>query len=288
MNDTSARIALLIDEGADTLRAAGIEGPQRDARMLLAFGFDVPPDVVYPPYSHPQICTAVDSDVAGIDRYRQAIVQRATGRPVSKIIGARDFWKYRFLVTDDVLDPRPETETLVASALEQPFTNLLDLGTGSGCILLSLLAERPQAAGMGVDISDAALAVAAQNAQRLDVAARVTLHRSDWFESVTGQFNLIVSNPPYIAAAEMPGLAADVRLHDPRIALTPGGDGLEAYRKIVAGAAPHLVPKGRLIVEIGPTQAQAVAQMMQDAGFGRITVLPDLDGRDRVVQGRIL
>ena len=288
MNDTSARIALLIDEGADTLRAAGIEGPQRDARLLLAFGFNVPPDVVYPPYSHPQICTAVDSDVAAIDRYRQAIAQRATGRPVSKIIGARDFWKYRFLVTDDVLDPRPETETLVASALEQPFTSLLDLGTGSGCIVISLLAERPEARGVGTDMSEHAVLIAGENAAKIGVVDRLVLPLSDWFEDVGGRFDLIVSNPPYIAAAEMPGLAADVRLHDPRIALTPGGDGLEAYRKIVAGAAPHLVPKGRLIVEIGPTQAQAVAQMMQDAGFGRITVLPDLDGRDRVVQGRIL
>nr|WP_255596760.1 peptide chain release factor N(5)-glutamine methyltransferase [Cognatishimia sp. MH4019] len=276
----------MIDEGAAQLRAAGIAGAERDARVLLAHSAGIASDMVYPPYSHPQLVAAVTGQSDWGAKFHEAITARAGGRPVSKIIGARAFWAHRFLVTDDVLDPRPETEILVEHALAEPFSRLLDLGTGSGCILLSLLAERPAAHGLGVDISAAALSVAAQNAERLGVADRVDLIRSDWFSDVAGQFDLIVSNPPYIAADEMAGLAPDVRLHDPEIALTPGGDGLDAYRMLTAQAGGHLAINGRLMVEIGPTQAQAVSELMRGAGLEKITVHPDLDGRDRVVSAR--
>ena len=187
------------------------------------------------------------------------------------------------MVTPDVLDPRPETETLVAAALEQPFARLLDLGTGSGCILISLLADRPSAQGVGTDLSDAALEVARRNAGQLGVAERVRFLRSDWFGGVQGRFDLIVSNPPYIAEDEMAALAPEVRDWEPRAALTPGGDGLAAYRAIAQGAGARLMAGGRLILEIGPTQGAAVTALLRAAGFDCVEIRPDLDGRDRVV-----
>lgn len=212
--------------------------------------------------------------------------RRLRGEPISQILGYRDFWKHRFRVTRDTLDPRPETETLVAAALAAPFARVLDLGTGTGAILLSLLAERPLATGLGTDISPAALAVAEGNARALGLAGRAGFALSDWFAGVDGRFDLIVSNPPYITQAEMAGLSPEVRDWEPRLALTPGGDGLDAYRAIAAGAGAHLAPGGRLLAEIGPAQGAAVAALFAAAGLRAIAVLPDLDGRDRVVAGR--
>lgn len=286
MSDPSAAVSGLISEGAARLRTAGIANPDRDARLLLAHHLGVPSDVVYPPYSHPQLLEAFHRELGAVTGFFDTIAARAQGRPVSKIIGVRAFWNYRFLVTDDVLDPRPETETLIERALDEPFDTVLDLGTGSGCILLTLLAERAEARGLGVDISDAALAVASENATRLDVADRAGLTRSDWFSDVTGLFDLIVSNPPYIGVAEMGALDPDVRDWEPRMALTDEGDGLSAYRAIAAGARDHLSPGGRLLVEIGPSQGAAVAGLFQAAGLEEIAVHPDMDGRDRVVAAR--
>ncbi len=168
---------------------------------------------------------------------------------------------------------------------------VLDLGTGSGCILLTLLAEWPQARGVGVDISAAALEVAAENARSLGVAGRAELVTGDWCAGLDGQFGLIVSNPPYIAADELAGLAPEVRLHEPLAALCStgdlGGDGLDAYRRIAAGVGPLLAPGGRLLMEIGPRQAAAVGRILADAGMAVTAVLPDLDGRDRVVSAEI-
>jgi len=214
------------------------------------------------------------------------VARRCRGEPMSHILGYRDFWEHRFEVTADVLDPRPETETLVAAALEDGFERVLDLGTGTGCILLSLLAARPAARGTGTDLSQAALAVAARNAERLGVAERVALVLSDWWNAVDGPFDLIVSNPPYIAADEMAGLQRELAF-EPRMALTDGADGLTAYRAIVAGAPARLAPGGRLMLEIGPTQGPAVRALMQAAGLERVRIAPDLDGRDRVVIGTL-
>lgn len=218
-------------------------------------------------------------------RYLTLVARRAAGEPVSKILGFRDFWKHRFLVTEDVLDPRPETEVLVAEALSQPFTRVLDLGVGSGAILLSLLADRPAATGIGADLSQPALEVAARNAAALGLSSRAEFRRSDWYSGVDGMFDLIVSNPPYIALEEMAGLSTEVRAHDPRMALTDEADGLTAYRAIAAQARKHLLPQGRLIVEIGPSQGKDVVDLFNSAGFTSVAILKDLDGRDRVVRG---
>src|SRR5690606_16628370 len=166
--------------------------------------------------------------------------------------------------------------TLVAEALAQPFLKVLDLGTGTGCILLSCLKGMPMARGLGTDISDAALRVAIGNTRDLGLEARARFRKSDWFSGVTGAFDLIVSNPPYIAAEEMPTLAPEVLDWEPHLALSPGGDGLDAYRAIARGAGARLMPGGRLLVEIGPSQGQAVAGLFQAAGLAEVRVLPDL------------
>jgi len=215
--------------------------------------------------------------------FDRAVAARLARQPVAQIIGQRQFWGLGFRVTRDTLDPRPETETLVAEALRLPFRKVLDLGTGTGCILLSCLHDCPTAEGLGVDISAAALEVARGNAHALGLEGRAGFQLSDWFSTVAGRFDLIVSNPPYIAADEMAGLAPEVRAHEPAMALTDGGDGLGAYRAILAGAAAHLAPGGRVLLEIGPTQGAAVLALAAAAGMPGGRVLPDWDGRDRVV-----
>jgi release factor glutamine methyltransferase len=263
-------------DAIQTLRDAGITDPARDARLLLAHAMDIVPDrLTLHLNDHITPNTAT--------HFAQFIVARLIHQPIAQIVGHRLFWGRKFIVTPDVLDPRPETETLITEALKSPAKTILDLGTGSGIILLSLLAEWPDATGTGADISPAALAVAQQNAQALGLTPRATFTGSNWFSTLTNRYDLITSNPPYIAADEMPHLSADVLNFEPHIALTPGGDGLGAYRAIAAGARAHLNPNGRLIVEIGPTQGPAVCSLFTSAGMQNPTTLKDLDGRDRVV-----
>ena len=266
--------------GQEALRAAMAAGEgqgvaPRDAKRLLAHAAGVDA-------ARLMALGAADLSADVMARYGQYLARRATGEPVSKITGKRAFWNHEFVVTPDVLDPRADTETLVAKALERDFTRVLDLGTGTGCILLSLLAERAQASGMGVDISPAALQVARENAARTGVGARADLRLSDWFDAVEGRFDLITANPPYITEAEMADLAPEVRDHDPHLALTPGGDGLEPYRIIARAAPAYLAPQGRILVEMGWRQGPQVAQIFAQAGFCDIETMQDLEGRDRV------
>jgi release factor glutamine methyltransferase len=262
------------------LRAAGVADPARDARVLLAHAAKIEAarvTLIAPEDLEPEI----------EERYDQLIALRAVRVPVSHLLGEREFYGRRFKITREVLDPRPETETLIEAALAQPFEHVLDLGTGSGAILVTLLAENPAATGVGVDLSEAACLQAAANAVLHRVQARAEIRQSDWFSAVDGRFDLIVGNPPYIAADEMPGLDEDVRRHEPEMALTDGADGLSAYRAIAAGARPHMRPGARILLEIGMTQAAPVSEILAEAGFGAITVLRDLDRRDRVVAARL-
>ena len=261
------------------LRAAGVDDPARDARVLLAHAARI--EAARVTLIAPE---ELSHEVA--ERYDQLISLRAIRVPVSHLIGERDFYGRRFKVSAHVLDPRPETETLIEAALSEPFERVLDLGVGSGCILVTLLAEQQGALGLGVDLSEAACLQASANAVLHRVEARADIRQSDWFSAVKGQFDLIVSNPPYIALNEMDDLSEEVREHEPQMALTDGADGLSAYRLICAGLGRHLAQGGRVLVEIGPTQGAAVAEMMRAAGLVEVTVLPDLDGRDRVVLGR--
>ncbi|MEZ5755341.1 MAG: peptide chain release factor N(5)-glutamine methyltransferase [Paracoccaceae bacterium] len=271
--------------GNEALRAAiprladaGIPDAPRDARALLAHAAGIAPDRLTLHLADPLTPQAEAAFAA-------AIARRAAREPVSHITGTRLFWGRAFRVTPDTLDPRPETEILVETALSEPFLKCLDLGTGTGCILLSCLAGMPMAQGIGTDIHPATLDVAGDNARALNLANRARFLISDWFAAIPGRFDLIVSNPPYIAEDEMAHLSPEV-LREPRRALTPGGDGLAAYRAIACGAPARLMPQGRLIVEIGPTQGAAVADLFAAQGLTDIRVLPDLDGRDRVVAAR--
>ena len=266
----------LLRRATETLAAAGIDGARADARRLLAHALGVDAGRLLLIARDPMPRQAAD-------RFADLVAARARRAPVSHLIGRRAFWGRDFIVTPDVLDPRPETEVLIAAALDLPFDTLLDLGSGTGCILLTLLAECPAARGTGTDLSEAALAVAAANRAALGLADRATLIAADWWEGVEGRFDLVVSNPPYIAQAEMADLAPEVRDHEPHLALTDRADGLGAYRAILAGAAAHMEPDGHLLLEIGPTQAAAVAAIAADHGLAVRRILPDLDGRDRVV-----
>lgn len=255
------------------LRDAGIGAAPRDADRILAAILGVAPGLLR---------TADDRDLNAeqLRRLDQGIAARAARQPVAQIVGFRDFHAHRFRVTRDTLDPRPETETLVEAALDLPWRSVLDLGTGTGAILISLLAARPGTAGTGTDISAAALDVARENAQIIGVTASFT--QADWYDGVTGRFDLIVSNPPYIAQQEMADLAPDVLDWEPHSALTDGADGLTAYRAIASGARDRLIPGGHVLVEIGPTQGDAVSALFRDQG-AKTRLIRDLDGRNRVV-----
>jgi len=270
-------VQAVLNTGTRMLREAGVEDPIRDARILLAASLGIKQGRLTL-----HIYDQIDREMEAA--FLANVVERCEGKPVSHLLGQREFFGRQFNVNPAVLDPRPDTETLIEAALSKPFLEVLDLGIGSGCILLTLLSELPEATGIGTDVSEAALTVAQINANALGVSKRCALIESNWFEAVGGRYDLIVSNPPYIAADEMEGLEPELSF-EPRVALTDDSDGLSAYRVIVPGAGAHLTPGGRLLVEIGWRQGEAVSTLFQEAGFETIAVSPDLEGRDRVVSG---
>lgn len=258
------------------LRLAGVDDPARDARILLAHAAKVDAarvTLIAPDDIAPEISA----------RYEQLIALRTQRVPVSHLIGEREFYGRRFKVSCDVLDPRPETETLIEAALAEPFASVLDIGTGSGCILVTLLAERESAVGIGTDLSEAACLEAAANAVLNNVDTRAEIFHSDWFGSVRGRYDLIVSNPPYLAATEMDDVSPELRDHEPRMALTDEADGLTGYRMLATFGQRFLDPQGRLLAEIGWQQGPEVIALFQQAGWLNPRLLQDLDGRDRVV-----
>jgi release factor glutamine methyltransferase len=277
-------------EAAQILRQGGIETPELDARLLLCHAASL---------SHEAFIARAREDLRpdAAALLEGAIARRLKREPVARIRGTREFYGRSFLLGPESLDPRPDTETLIDAALdiigkkgwrEEPL-KLLDLGTGSGSILVTLLAELPRATGIGTDLSPRALAVAAANASAHGVASRAVFIAADWLDAIAGKFDLILSNPPYLAASEIAGLAADVAAYDPRLALDGGPDGLDSYRRIAARAREVLAGDGRLLVEIGPAQAEAVAAIFagaglrpDEAGSPRL----DLAGRSRVVVAR--
>lgn len=266
-------------EAVARLAAAGVEGAANDARLLLAHVLGI---------ARERLLLHLDDALSDAQAraFEAAVAAREARRPVAQITGRRLFRGLSFRVTRDTLDPRPETELLVGAALSEPAFRMLDLGTGTGCILLSCLKAMPMARGIGTDISEAALAVAQGNARDLGLAARARFVLSDWFAAVPGRFDLIVSNPPYIAAGEMAGLAPEVREWEPGAALVSGADGLDAIRALVRGVRARLLAGGRFLLETGPEQGAAVAALMRAQGLEDVRILPDLDGRDRVVAAR--
>ena len=261
------------------LRAAGVPEPARDARILLAHAARV---------DATRVTLIAPDDIAPEieDRFEHLVSLRAIRVPVSHLIGEREFYGRAFKITGDVLDPRPDTETLIDAALSLPFERVLDLGTGSGAILITLLAERENATGVGLDVSEAACLQSAANAAMHNVAPRAEVLQSDWFDCAEGRFDLIVANPPYLTLDEFNAAAPELVQHEPRIALTDDADGLTAYREIAGAAAGYLTEDGTVLVEIGWQQGTAVSEIFQAAAWGDIQILPDLDGRDRVIVAR--
>lgn len=266
--------------GMQKLKEAQLEEAQLDARLLLEeiCGTD-----------HNTLLCHGDREVSEKEeeQYRKAIEQRAQHVPLQHILGYQDFMGLRFHVNEHVLIPRQDTEILVEEAMRylHDGMRILDLCTGSGCILLSLLHYSNDCEGVGVDISQEALQVAAQNAELLGIKADFL--NSDLYEKVTGKFDLLVSNPPYIERAVIPTLMEEVREYDPYIALDGGEDGLDFYRRIIGGAQDYLKRGGQILMEIGSGQAQAVSELLREAGFKEIDVCRDFAGLDRVVSGRL-
>ena len=266
--------------GMQKLKEAEIGEAQLDARLLLeeVCGTD-----------HNTLLCHGDREVseAEEEQYRKALEQRAVHVPLQHLLGYQNFMGLRFQVNEHVLIPRQDTEILVEEAMRylHDGMRILDLCTGSGCILLSLLHYSNDCEGTGVDISKEALQVAALNAELLGIKADFL--KSDLYEKVTGKFDLLVSNPPYIESAVIPTLMEEVREYDPYIALDGGEDGLDFYRRIIGGAQDYLKRGGQILMEIGSGQAQAVSELLREAGFKEIDVCRDFAGLDRVVSGRL-
>ena len=265
------------------LKAAGIDRPRREARLLLAHSFGK---------SVEWLVAHDDERIETPAPFENAVRRREAREPLSHILGEREFWSLRFQVNASVLDPRPDSETLVAAVLAQypePDTvvKIADLGTGSGCLLLSILSERPGAEGVGVDISESALSIARENAQRFGLAARANFIQSDWESRLGGTFDIVVSNPPYIPTAAIDDLAPEVARFEPRGALDGGADGLDAYRHIAAVLPQILKPNGLVALEIGQGQDASVTRILRDGGIRIVGLEKDLAGIPRCVLGRL-
>ena len=267
----------------ERLKAAGVDGPVIDARLLVeAAAGATRTDIIAEPK---RPLTAEQEQT--LEDY---IARRERREPVSHILGRKGFWKIMVQVTADVLTPRPDTETLVELALrhfpEDRAFSLLDLGVGSGAILLAILAERPAAKGLGVDVSEEALAVARENAANLGLAGKVALLRGDWTQGLgEASFDLVVSNPPYIPSRDIAGLQPEVSRYEPRLALDGGVDGLDAYRILAPEIMRVVKPGGRFLVEIGFDQSKAVEALFKAAGGAEVETFKDLSNKDRVVGG---
>lgn len=256
----------LIKELAGKFEAAGLDTPRLDARILVAHALGVEPSHLF----------TKSDEVLGTQIRIEAeklVERRLTHEPVSRIIGVREFWGLNFSLAPETLDPRPDTETLVSAVLElkpkfgdNP-VRILDLGTGTGCILLAVLSEWPEATGVGIDISPGAVTTATENAVRLELDQRASFSVGNWAEDLTDSFDIVMSNPPYIADGERSTLSAEVVNYDPSAALFGGADGLVSYRALLPSARRVVNPQGYLIVEVGSRQADAVAELMAAASF---------------------
>lgn len=275
--------ALLIAAQA-RLKSAGVDTPRLDAILLLAEASALGEDRIR---SRPEMPVPPEA-AAAFD----AMLQRRLKRePVSKIIGRREFWSLEFRTSRDVLDPRADSETLVGGVLavipdRTASLRIVDFGTGSGCLLLSLMRELPNATGVGIDVSPPALAVARDNAERLGVSSRCIFRLGSWGKGIEGTFDILISNPPYIESGVVPALEPEVADYDPLLALDGGADGLDAYRAVIPDMARLAAKDAFAALEVGMGQDVAVSRLLTAAGFGEIAVLPDLSGIGRVVTGR--
>ena len=266
--------------GTDLLKIAEIEEYQTDAWLLLESACQCTRNDLYLRGNEP--LTAAQETL-----YREYLEKRKGRIPVQHILGVQCFMGLDFLVTPDVLCPRLDTEVLIEEALKhiQPGSKILDMCTGSGCIILSLLHYTKDCVGTAAELSLKALEVAKSNAAKLEKQCEF-IH-SDLFENIEGKFDVIISNPPYIATKEIEALEPEVRIHEPMMALDGMEDGLFFYRKIVSASVEYLNPEGWLFFEIGYDQGEAVSEMMKKAGYSKVQVIKDLAGLDRVVTGKL-
>ena len=274
--------AKLYQIGKEQLQKAGITDAELDARLLLEFICHTDRNALY---AHGD----QEIEEEKMQDFLQLIEKRAVHIPLQHLTGEQNFMGLDFLVNEHVLIPRQDTEILVEEIMRDLHDGIriLDMCTGSGCILLSLLHYSNDCVGVGVDVSEDALAVARQNADRLAEKQAVFI-QSDLFEKVEGSFDLIVSNPPYIKSQEIAGLMPEVREHEPHLALDGKDDGLHFYREIIKGAMPHLKRGGQLFFEIGYDQGEAVQALLAANGYTEIAVVKDYAGLDRVVYGTFL
>lgn len=271
MNATTVDRALR--HGAATLRDAGIDSPAREARLLLSHALAQPAEALL---RTPSAC--IDPS-----RFEALLVRRAAHEPMALILGRQGFWSMEFLVSPATLIPRPDSEAIVEAALAlPPPRQVLDLGTGTGCLLLSVLHERPDAFGVGVDLAPGAARLARTNAENLGLGSRAAFLCGDWAASLNGRFDLVVSNPPYIEASTIQTLMPEVWRYEPRRALDGGADGLDAYREILLALPALLATDGGAVLELGIGQGPDVAALARSVGF-TTRFHPDLAGIDRAI-----
>ena len=271
-------------EGAQVLNNAGVPEARREAGSLLSFVLGKDRTFLI---SHAEDPVGDDS----FRRFEEVVERRASGEPLQYITGVQDFFGREFRVTPDVLIPRPETELLVEAAIEvvggpESSSSICDVGTGSGCIALTLLCEIRNTRAVAIDKSPAALEIAKLNAQNLSVAERAVFAVSDCFDSLDAneyQFDLVVSNPPYVSAALMDGLQREVRDHEPLIALSPGPDGLSIIRRLLTETPDFLKDQGHLIMEIGFDQGETIKSLIDEEIWHLLDIRPDLQGIPRIV-----
>lgn len=259
-------------EITDRLKLAGIEEPRREARLLLAFALGT------------NAAGLLARDMVDPQCYADPLARRAAREPLAYITGHKEFWGLDFLTSPATLIPRPDTETLIEAVLASGIAprSILDLGTGTGCLLLACLHEMPSAFGVGVDLNPAAAHLASRNAQRLGMGNRASFLAGSWANALTYKFDLVLSNPPYIESADIPGLMPEVAAHEPVAALDGGADGLAAYREVIQDLPRILTPDGLTVLELGTGQAKLVSELARQAGFD-YALHRDLSGMDRAI-----
>lgn len=280
--ESGTSIGALRRSVAAQLRGGSIESAESDARVLLSHALGMEDAAIL-------AASKAEAPEAARRRLEGFLARRLAGEPIARIMGRKEFWSRSFRLGSDTLVPRPETETVVEAALAAfPDRNaelrVLDLGTGAGILLAAILAERPRSFGVGIDRSEGALLVARANFESLGLGARASFACGDWGAALNGKFDLIVCNPPYIAAHEFARLSREVRAHDPRLALDGGADGLRAYRAIISDLARLLHAQGVAVLELGRGQECAVANLARDRGlFVAGPARPDLAGIPRAL-----
>ena len=274
------KLKKVLTDSAIKLSKSGIEGGARDARILTAYALGIPIS---------DLSLKINEQVSRkiIAKLEKLINRRIEREPISKILERREFWGRSFSINENVLDPRGDTETLIDYVIEKPVKSVLELGTGSGAIAVTLACEWEEVNVTATDISADALLLAKINAEKFNVQNKIQFLKSDWFESIDDRFDLIISNPPYIGLKEKEKISDEVINYDPEIALFAGNEGLDAYKRIIPNLAKYLKPDGFVVLEIGALQSNQVKNMMNAVGFVDTKIVKDLSGKDRLIATKL-